>query len=122
MIDRRLGAQPALSRRLERKRAGVDFRNFALSNIERVELLETSFIRRRDFSLQEYAERSFGVFQEEPFDVVWKFSQEVAEPPRNTCFTRLRSSKSRLMDRSSPDFVREADWRCVGTCSRWAVN
>ena len=55
-----------------------DFRNFALSNIERVELLETSFTRRRGFSLQEYAERSFGVFQEEPFDVVWKFSPEVA--------------------------------------------
>jgi predicted DNA-binding transcriptional regulator YafY len=56
-----------------------DFRNFALSNVERVELREESFTRSRGFSLQEYAERSFGVFQEEPFDVVWKFSPEVAK-------------------------------------------
>jgi predicted DNA-binding transcriptional regulator YafY len=63
-----------------------DFRNFALSNIERVELLETSFTRSRGFSLQEYAERSFGVFQEEPLDVVWKFSPKVADDARQFLF------------------------------------
>jgi predicted DNA-binding transcriptional regulator YafY len=63
-----------------------DFRNFALSNVERVELLEKSFTRRHDFSLQEYAERSFGVFQEEPFDVVWKFSPEVARDAKEYLF------------------------------------
>lgn len=63
-----------------------DFRNFALSNIERVEFLEKSFTRRRGFSLREYAERSFGVFQEEPFDVVWKFSPEVAEDAKEYLF------------------------------------
>lgn len=63
-----------------------DFRNFALSNIERVEVLELPFIRRRGFSLQEYTERSFGVFQEEPFDVVWKFSPAVAEDAKEFLF------------------------------------
>lgn len=63
-----------------------DFRNFALSNIERVELLEKSFMRRRDFSLQEYAERSFGVFQEERFDVEWKFSPEAAADAKEYLF------------------------------------
>jgi predicted DNA-binding transcriptional regulator YafY len=63
-----------------------DFRNFSLSNIERAELLEKSFTRRRGFSLQEYAERSFGVFQEEPFDVVWKFSPEVAADAKEYLF------------------------------------
>jgi predicted DNA-binding transcriptional regulator YafY len=47
-----------------------DFRNFALSNIERVELLDETFARKRDFSITKYAERSFGVFQEKPVDVV----------------------------------------------------
>ena len=45
-----------------------DFRSFALSNIERVEPLDCNFTRKRRFSLREYAERSFGVFQEEPVD------------------------------------------------------
>jgi predicted DNA-binding transcriptional regulator YafY len=55
-----------------------DFRSFALSNIERVEPLDQSFTRKRRFSLKAYAERSFGVFQEEPFDVVWRFSPKAA--------------------------------------------
>ena len=63
-----------------------DFRNFALSNIERVEPLKRPFTRRQRFSLQAYAERSFGVFQEEPFDVVWRFSPKVAADARQYMF------------------------------------
>ena len=55
-----------------------DFRKFALSNIERVELLAQTFSRKRGFSIQQYAEGSFGVFHEDPVDVVWKFSPKVA--------------------------------------------
>ena len=35
-------------------------------------------MRQNSFSLQAYAQNSFGVFQEEPFAVVWKFSPKVA--------------------------------------------
>lgn len=63
-----------------------DFRNFALSNIERVEILSRAFTRRRGFSLKEYTERSFGVFQEDPFDVAWKFSPKVAADAREFVF------------------------------------
>ncbi len=62
-----------------------DFRNFALSNIERAEPMDRPF-RKRRFSLREYAERSFGVFQEEPFDVVWKFSPEAAPEAKEFLF------------------------------------
>jgi predicted DNA-binding transcriptional regulator YafY len=63
-----------------------DFRSFALSNIERVELLDKTFTRKRGFSLQAYAERSFGVFQENPFDVVWRFSPKAAADARQFLF------------------------------------
>ena len=63
-----------------------DFRNCALSSIERVEILDRVFTRRRSFSLKEYAERSFGVFQEEPLDVVWRFSPQVAADAREFLF------------------------------------
>ena len=63
-----------------------DFRNFSLSNIERVEPLESSFARKRRFLLKEYAERSFGVFQEEAVDVVWKFSPKAAPDAREFLF------------------------------------
>ncbi|MFZ1010126.1 MAG: WYL domain-containing protein, partial [Candidatus Sulfotelmatobacter sp.] len=52
-----------------------DFRNFTLSNIERVELLDKVFTRNQEFSLATYAERSFGVVQEQPFEVVWRFDK-----------------------------------------------
>lgn len=56
-----------------------DARLFALANIKRVNCLDTTFQRDASFSLQKFAERSFGVFQEEPQDIVWKFSPSVAE-------------------------------------------
>jgi predicted DNA-binding transcriptional regulator YafY len=43
------------------------------------ELLDEVFARKRDFSITKYAERSFGVFQEKPVDVVWKFTPKAAE-------------------------------------------
>lgn len=63
-----------------------DFRSFALSNIERVEALDSAFTRRQRFSLKEYAERSFGVFQEKPVDVVWKFTPKAAPDAREFLF------------------------------------
>jgi len=55
-----------------------DYRLFALANIERVELTDTPFERRIDFSIQEYADRSFGVFQGEVYEVVLRFSKDAA--------------------------------------------
>jgi predicted DNA-binding transcriptional regulator YafY len=54
-----------------------DFRSFSLSNIEDITVLNLQF-RKQKFSLKEFSERSFGVFQEEPVQVVWQFSAKVA--------------------------------------------
>lgn len=63
-----------------------DFRSFALGNIERVEILGESFDRDPAFSLAEYAAQSFGVFQEKPFNVMWKFSPKAAPDAREFLF------------------------------------
>lgn len=63
-----------------------DFRLYSLPNIEDVEIKERSFQRRPDFDLQAYANRSFGVFQEEPVNVVWQVSPEAAEDARHYLF------------------------------------
>jgi predicted DNA-binding transcriptional regulator YafY len=63
-----------------------DYRLFSLANIEKVEVTETTFVRRKDFSLQKFAERAFGVYQEEPFDVVWRFSPKAAVDARQFLF------------------------------------
>lgn len=64
----------------------LDYRLFALAHIEKVEVTDTAFERNADFSLRAYAERSFGVYQEEPFDVAWRFSPKAAPDARHFLF------------------------------------
>jgi predicted DNA-binding transcriptional regulator YafY len=62
------------------------FRLWALGHIEEVEITDTAFERRKGFSLQKFAEQSFGVFQEKPFDVVWRFSPKAAADAKDFLF------------------------------------
>ncbi len=54
-------------------------RLFVLSGFSRVEVLAESFQPPEDFDIDAYTQRSFGIFQEEPFRVVWRFSGKSAK-------------------------------------------
>lgn len=56
-----------------------EMRLWRLDRIVSADLLDRGFERREDFSLSAYAAQSFGVFQEEPIDVVLRFTPEAAE-------------------------------------------
>jgi predicted DNA-binding transcriptional regulator YafY len=56
-----------------------EMRLWRLDRIVSVDLVDRGFKRREDFDLAAYAAQSFGVFQEEPIDVVIQFAPEVAE-------------------------------------------
>ena len=62
------------------------YRIFSLPNIERVIPIGEYYVRDEAFSLFEFSKRSFGVFQEEPFDVVWRFSPRAAADARDFLF------------------------------------
>jgi predicted DNA-binding transcriptional regulator YafY len=53
--------------------------NYRLDRMSDVSVSDETGARPRDFDLTSYADRSFGVFQERPHDVVLRFSPEVAE-------------------------------------------
>ncbi len=55
-----------------------DFALFSLPGIREVRLETASFARDAGFDLQAFAARSFGLFQEKPFNVVWRFAPEAA--------------------------------------------
>jgi predicted DNA-binding transcriptional regulator YafY len=59
--------------------AKPEFRIFSLADIVQVTLQNDSFVRNPEFGIQDFAARSFGVFQEEPVDVVWRFKPRAAE-------------------------------------------
>mgnify|MGYP003246638964 CR=1 FL=1 len=54
------------------------YRYYPLHRINNVTILNNYFIRDKNFSLQKYTYQSFGVFQEEPFEVEWLFDASVA--------------------------------------------
>lgn len=56
-----------------------DMRLWRLDRIASLNLLDRSFERRADFDLRAYAAQSFGVFQEEPVDVVLRVAPEEAD-------------------------------------------
>jgi predicted DNA-binding transcriptional regulator YafY len=63
-----------------------DMRLWRLDRIVSADLLDRNFQPRKDFSLPTYAAQSFGVFQEEPVDVVLQFKPEAAEDAAHWSF------------------------------------
>lgn len=68
---------------------------FRLPNIEEARLLDTPFVRDESFSLKEFAERSFGVYQEQPVEVRWRFTPESASAAEEFLFHPTQSMKRR---------------------------
>lgn len=58
--------------------AAPQFRLFSLGDIEHVTVQNESFTRDPTFTLQDFAANAFGVFQEPPVDVVWRFKPRSA--------------------------------------------
>ena len=65
---------------------GNEVHNFILSNIKEVEILDNIIVNLPNFSLQKYAEESFGAFHEEAFDVEWLFDKEVSDEASHYIF------------------------------------
>lgn len=102
--------------------AARDYRLYSLPNIARVETTDWTFERRKDFSLADYAARSFGVFQDEPVDVVWRFSPGVAADAREFLFHPTQTMEERedgsLIVRFRACGLREMSWELF----RWGAE
>jgi predicted DNA-binding transcriptional regulator YafY len=61
-------------------------RNWRLDRIRSLEVLDQQAAPPKDFDLQAYADRSFGIFQDEVHDVVLRATPEGAEEARNWRF------------------------------------
>lgn len=92
----------------------LDYRLYSLSNIKRIEILGETFERDEAFTLEGYMHNSFGVFQEEPIDVVWKFSPNVARDAKEWIFHPSQSLEElddgSLIVRFRAGGRREMDW------------
>lgn len=59
---------------------------FRLGRVDSVKIMDESFRRPRGFGIEEYARKSFGVFQEKPVEVVWRFRPDAAAEARTFQF------------------------------------
>ena len=64
---------------------------FSLPSISKLRLEQDSFERDPGFTLKEFVSQSFGVFEEPPVDVVWKFSKEAEPLARSFVFHHTQS-------------------------------
>ncbi len=91
-----------------------EMRLWRLDRIASADLLDRGFARRGDFSLSDYAAQSFGVFQEEPVDVVLRFTPEAAEDAAGWVFhpsqTMERDGDGGLIVRFRAGGMREMCW------------
>lgn len=63
-----------------------EVRLFALTGFERIALTMDAFERPEDFDLNAWLQRSFGIWQEQVYDVVWRFKPEASVAARQYLF------------------------------------
>jgi predicted DNA-binding transcriptional regulator YafY len=73
--------------------AAVRPRFYSLPQISKLRLLPESFVRDAAFSLRGFIAPSFGVYEESPVDVVWRFSPEAAPIARQFQFHPTQSNE-----------------------------
>lgn len=88
--------------------------HFDLNNIQNIEILDEYFNRDTEFSLEAFSRQSFGVYQEEPFDVEWLFDKEVAKEASKYIFHPTQTSQMNEDGTLTVKFhaggAREMDW------------
>lgn len=82
--------------------------------LERERIKLKTFTRKRGFSIEKYAENSFGVFQEGPVNVVWKFSPKAAQDASEFLFHPSQTLEPQrdgsLIVRFRPGGLLEMSW------------
>lgn len=93
---------------------GNEVHMFKLINIKNVEILPELMMIVPEFNLQQYALRSFGAFQEPPFDVEWLFDKKTAGEAANYIFhpsqTMVKNKDGSLTVRFRAGGRVEMDW------------
>ncbi len=87
---------------------------FDLNNILDIEIKDEYFVRDEDFSLEKFSENSFGIYQEEPFDVEWLFDNMVAKDASKYIFhpnqEMIFNDDGSLTVKFRAGGAREMDW------------
>ncbi|MDD3014388.1 MAG: WYL domain-containing protein [Candidatus Gastranaerophilales bacterium] len=80
-------------------------RLYNLSKIKNIKTIDEYFERDENFNLSDYSQNSFGVYQEDPFNVVLQFDKSVAEDVKNFHFHPTQKIKEQKDGSVRVDFT-----------------
>ena len=93
------------------------FKFFSLPSISNLKLDKASFERKQSFILRDLISNSFGVFEEDPSDVVWRFSSVAAPLAKKFLFHPSQvfenDAEGRLIVRFRAGGLLEMAWHLV---------
>lgn len=99
-----------------------EIRLFVMSGFSRVEILQAGFEPPQDFDIEAYAQQSFGVFQEKPFKVVWKFTGRSAEDAERFLFHPTQKMKREQDGSLNVSFVAGGSIEMCWHIFRWGTD
>ncbi len=96
-----------------------ELRLYALSSIKDIKILEEYFEKDETFVLSEYAQNSFGIYQEKPYKIQLKFDKEVAEDVLNYHFHPTQKIKQEKDGSVIVDFTAGGSMAICWNLFRW---
>ena len=95
-----------------------DYRMYSLSRISNLEMLQHYYFERDEkFSISSFLQDSFGSFRERPYNVVWRFSADVADNIAEWRFHPSQTSRVMRDGRVEVSFraggIREMAWHAI---------
>ncbi len=99
-----------------------DIRLFTLSSIQSIKILNEYFEKDEKFALSDYAQNSFGIYQEKPLNIKLKFDKEVADDVLNYHFHPTQKVKQEDDGSVIVEFIAGGSLSICWHLFRWGKN
>jgi predicted DNA-binding transcriptional regulator YafY len=99
-----------------------DLRQYKIDKISGLQILDEYFERDEKFSLSEYSAKSFGIYQEEPLDIILEFDKTAAEDVLNYHFHPTQKIKEFPSGNIQVKFTSGGTYAICQELFKWGEN
>lgn len=99
-----------------------DLRLYLVDKIKDLQVIDEYFERDENFSLAEYSAKSFGIYQEEPLNIVLEFDRLVAEDVLNYHFHPTQKIKELVNGNIQVKFTSGGTYAICQELFKWGTN
>lgn len=100
----------------------VDLRQYRVDKIRNLTILDEYFEKDEKFSLPEYSNNSFGVYQEKPIDIVLEFDKSVANDVLNYHFHPTQKIKQLENENVQVEFTSGGTYAICQELFKWGCS